>query len=100
MKRSILLILLVLAACAGPRLPPPDPQIRTVRVELPVVQQCPALERLGPAPTYPDTQAALLAAPDIAVRVALLLAGRVLRIAREQAVNAALAACAAAPAAR
>lgn len=84
-------IFALLAACA--QTPPPEPQIRTVTVNVPVPVPCPALQRLGPPPAYPDTDAALRAAPDFGARVALLLAGRVLRIAREAATTAAMRAC-------
>lgn len=81
------------AGCA--QTPPPEPQIRTVTVNVPVPVPCPALKRIGPPPAYPDTNAAILAAPDLAMRVGLLLAGRVLRMARGDADEAALQACAA-----
>lgn len=48
---------------------------------------------LAPEPAWPDTDAALRAAPDLFERVRLLAAGRLLRIARGREVEAALAAC-------
>jgi hypothetical protein len=87
-------LLLVTGCAAAPERPRPEPEIRTVEVQIPVVVACPALARLGPEPAYPDTAEALRAAPNIYVRTQLLLAGRGLRIARQAAVEAALAACA------
>lgn len=85
--------LLALSACAtGPRTPP-EPIVRTVEVKVPVVAPCPALATLGAAPAYPDTEAALTAAPNLFERVKLLLAGRVLRVQRELALTAAVGAC-------
>ena len=48
---------------------------------------------IGAAPAYPDTDAALKAAPDVFQRVRLLVAGRLERIAREAQLTAALGAC-------
>jgi hypothetical protein len=80
--------LLALAACATT---PPAPRIVTKTVEVAVPVACkPAI---GPAPTYPDTDAALKAAPDVYRRVRLLVAGRLERIAREAELTAALGAC-------
>jgi hypothetical protein len=97
MTRSILLASVLLAGCATPVSVPQEPVVRTVEVRVPVPQPCPALERLGPRPTYPDTSGALAAARGLAGKVALLLAGRVLRIAREDAAESAMAACATTP---
>jgi len=80
---------LVLAACATT---PPTPRIVTKTVQVAVPVSCkPAI---APAPAYPDTDAALKAAPDVFQRVRLLVAGRLERIAREAELNAALDACA------
>lgn len=96
-RALIALLLLIglcgLAACATTGAPRPEPEIRTVEVQVPVPQPCPAGERLGSPPTYPDTDVALGAASDIFERVRLLLAGRALRSARLSAVEAALEAC-------
>lgn len=89
----LLIGLCALAACTTTGAPRPEPEIRTVEVQVPVPQPCPAGERLGAAPVYPDTDAALGAATDIFERVRLLLAGRELRNARLSAVEDALAAC-------
>lgn len=66
-----------------------QPQIVKVAVPVP----CPALKKLGPEPTYPDTPQALKAAPNIFERLKLLLAGRLLRIERDAEKSAVLAAC-------
>jgi hypothetical protein len=82
------LSLLALAACATT---PPAPQIVTKTVQVAVPVACnPAI---GAAPAYPDTDAALKAAPDVYQRVKLLVAGRLERIAREAELSAALSAC-------
>lgn len=82
-----------LGACSHAVQSRPEPIIRTVEVKVPVVQPCPALEALGPSPAYPDSDAALAAAPNLYERVKLLLAGRVLRITREGNVAAIVQAC-------
>lgn len=79
-----------LAACATPAAPP-TPQIVTKTVEVAVPVAC--KPDLGVAPAYPDTDAALKAAPDVYQRVKLLVAGRLLRIAREAELTAGLNAC-------
>ncbi|QUD88064.1 hypothetical protein [Phenylobacterium montanum] len=80
----------LLAGCAStPDVAPPS-VMHTVEVPTPV--RC--RPDLGPEPDYPDTDEALRAAPDLFSRVRLLLAGRMLRIARDQQKTAALAACA------
>ena len=80
--------LLALAACATT---PPAPQIVTKTVQVAVPVACkPAI---GDTPAYPDTDAALKAAPDVFYRVSLLVAGRLERIAREAQLDAALGAC-------
>lgn len=73
---------LVLAACAHT----PEPRVITRDVLMPVPVQC--RPDLGPEPAYPDTPAALSAAPDIFAVAKLYVAGRLMRIARleEQAV--------------
>jgi hypothetical protein len=81
-------VLLSLAACATT---PPAPQIVTKTVQVAVPVAC--TPAIGPAPAYPDTDAALKAAPDVYQRVKLLVAGRLLRIAREAELSAAVSAC-------
>jgi hypothetical protein len=90
MKRLALIAVLFLAGCQST--PPLDPRVQVRTVETPVPVRC--RPDLGPEPDYPDTDDALRAAPDLFVRVRLLLAGRLLRIARDQQKTAALAACA------
>jgi hypothetical protein len=87
-RAIICLGLLALAACTTT---PPAPQIVTKTVQVAVPVACkPAV---GPEPAYPDTDAALKAAPDVYQRVKLLVAGRLERIAREAELTAALGAC-------
>ncbi len=62
------------------------------RVEVPV--HVPCNPDIGPEPDYPDTDAAIRAAPNIFVRAQLLMAGRVMRIARDVEKTVALAKCA------
>lgn len=82
--------LVLLGACASSPDGPPGPQMRTL--EVPTAVRC--RPDLGPEPDYPDTDAALRAAPDLFARVRLLMAGRLLRIARDQQKSAVLQACA------
>lgn len=72
-----------LAGCATQGLPK--------EVDVPVAVHC--KPNLGPDPNYPDTPAALRAAPDLFTRVKLLVEGRLMRIQREQELKAALQAC-------
>jgi hypothetical protein len=79
-------LLLLTAACAS------APERLTVReVDVPTPTAC--APKIGPAPDYPDTDAALAVAPGLFERVQRLLAGRLLRIAREGELTAALGAC-------
>ncbi len=80
---------LILGGCAST---PSEPRIETRTVEIPTPVRC--HPDLGAPPDYPDTDAALQAAPDLFARVRLLLAGRLMRIARDQQTQAALQACA------
>lgn len=92
MTRALSLALL-LTACATT---PPEPRIVTQRVEVPVDDpRCAreAIARLGPAPNYPDSDSALRAVENVFAGVQLLQAGRILRIAREAALVAAMEAC-------
>jgi hypothetical protein len=86
---AVAAILSFLAACAGVRTPQPVVQVR--EVQTPVAVTC--TPPLGAAPAYPDTDAALKTAPDVFARVRLLVSGRLLRLARERELNAALVAC-------
>jgi len=92
--RWIAILALMLAGCAART---PEPEIRTVEIKVPVDDPAcarAAIKRLGPAPDYPDTPEAIRAAGGLFERVQLLLAARVMRIAREAAITRALEACA------
>ena len=84
-------IFMMLAACAHK--PLPSVEYRTVTVAVPV--RC--APKLGPEPDYPDTDAKLKAATDDFDWVKRLVAGRLMRIARDAEKSAALAACAGSP---
>jgi hypothetical protein len=83
-----LFVLLLLTGCAT------DGAGAKVPVNVPVYCH----PKLGAEPAYPDTDAALQAAPDIFTGVQLLLEGRLERIQRDREKSAALAACAGPPA--
>lgn len=92
---GITLAAMILASCATTAGPAASPEPRVViqRVEVPIPVPCdPAT---GPEPDYPDTDAALRAAPNVFERVKLLAAGRIMRIARDVEKSVALAKCAA-----
>ena len=93
MKYVTPLMALALSACAHAPTPPLEPQIRTVEVKVPTPVPCPALERLGPEPAYPDTDAAIAAAGTIGDLAALYAAGRKLRVQRLAEYFAAKASC-------
>lgn len=76
-----------LAGCAGDPKPAPIPREVMVPVSVPCVVDP------GREPDYPDTDAALAAAPDVASGVKLLMAGRILRMAREGEWKAAASGC-------
>ena len=84
-----LIAALILGGCASS---PPAPRIEIRTVDIPTPVRC--RPDLGAEPEFPDTDAALQAAPDLFARVRLLLAGRLMRIARDQQIRAALQACA------
>lgn len=81
MKSLALLPLFLLAAACADKTPPPEPVIKTVYVNVPVVGAC-VPKTLGSAPTYVDTDEALLNAPDAASRYQLLYGGRLQRVSR------------------
>jgi len=83
---ALVLSAAVLTGCASPSVPPP-----TI-VKVPVPVSC-VSDQLPKAPTYPDTLAALKAAPDPAEFTRLLAAGWPLRNARLEALEAAVDAC-------
>lgn len=78
----------LLTACATPQ----EPQVRVVEKAVPTPVPC-INENLGPAPAYPDTDAALKAAPSPAQRYGLIAAGRELRIYRLDELEAVVGAC-------
>lgn len=84
---SVLAVCFTCVACSTPR----EPAIRTVEVKVPIPTPCAA--KPGPAPNYPDSDAALKGAPNLAEALKLLLAGRVLRIGREAELEAAVKGC-------
>ncbi len=84
MKRLVLIAALALAGCATTG--------ETITVKVPVPVAC-VSDQLPKAPTYPDTLAALKAAPDQAEFTRLLAAGWPLRNARLEALEAAVDAC-------
>ena len=87
--RLVLIACLALAACQSN---PFTPQVVVKEVQIPVPERC--KPDIGPEPNYPDTDAALKASPDLFNRTQRLLAGRLMRIARDQVKSAALAGCA------
>lgn len=91
MKRALILAAcLALTACAHTQ--PAEPVTVVQRVEIPVSTPCKV--DIGPDPQYPDTDEALRSAPGLFERVQLLVAGRLLRIARDLEKTAALRGCA------
>ncbi len=86
---GVALASLALTACAGAK---PEPEIRIQRVVIEKAVPCiPA--NLGEAQPYPDTEAALRNARDLAERYLLLWAGRELRAARLGETEPVIAAC-------
>ena len=79
-----------LAACSTVQ-QPMEPIITTTETPIALPVHCKT--DVGPEPDYPDSDAALAAAPDVFSGVKLLLAGRKMRIARDGVKSAALAAC-------
>jgi hypothetical protein len=81
--------MLVVAGCASVQ--NGRPLVRDVDIVTPV----PCEPAIGPGPAFPDSDEALRAAPNLFSRVQLLVAGRLLRVARQRELEAALSACAA-----
>jgi hypothetical protein len=86
--RSFLFLLLIaiscsLSACAS------APATKTV--DIPVAASCAVM--IDPRPAFPDTHDAINAAENIEARVNLILAGRLLRDARIDELEAALSGC-------
>lgn len=86
MKAIALIVVLGLAACAHT----PESIIKTEPVKVAVPEKC--SPTLSPEPTYPSAQA-IANAPNIFEQVKLLVQDRILRIAREAELNAALKGC-------
>ncbi len=79
MRLLLIMAALSLTACAGKT--PPKTVIVTQEVKVPVAVTCVPAD-VRPAPTYPDTDEAIRAAPGPAERYLLIAAGRLLRIQR------------------
>lgn len=75
MNKVFLLPVLLVAACAHTPAPP-EPQVVTVEVPVPVAQPCVPRQVSPTPPEYVDTDDALRAARDAAERFQLLWAGR------------------------
>lgn len=86
----IAIVGLGLAGCATDG-GPPQPVVQIKQVPVPVPVRCSPY--IGPEPIYPDTDAALKAAPDLVTWGKDLEAGRALRIARDKTKTDALGAC-------
>ena len=89
MKTLTLIAATVLLAGCGAK---PEPVVRTVTVNVPVAIECVPVTLAEP-PSYPDTDDALLAAPDAAERYRLLFFGRLLRNARLSEVESVILSC-------
>lgn len=79
---AIVVLVLLLGGCTDPAKPRLEPEVRVVEVKVATPVPCPALERLGPEPVYPDTPEAIASAATIGEVAALYAAGRVLRVQR------------------
>ena len=88
--KKVLVLCLLLGACGTTN--PLIPQVVVKEVQVPTPVRCHPV--LGPEPDYPDSDANLKSSPDTFTLVQRLLAGRILRIARDQVKTAALTACA------
>lgn len=91
---ALILSALALAACGTHD--PAQPTIITKTVNVPTPVACDP--KLGPDPIYPDTAAAIAAAPNVAERARLYAAGRLMRQARERELQAAVVGCSKVPA--
>lgn len=95
MRPALLAPLLTIAGCSTPQ--PPEPVVRTVEVRVPYDDPAcarEALTRLRTPPDYPDSDEARARAADVFAGTKLLVAGRLLRIAREAALLGAIETCA------
>lgn len=86
------LVAILLAGCTTAK-PALQSEVRTVEAKVPQPVPCPALERLGPEPAYPDTDDAIRSAATIGDAAALYAAGRKLRVQRLAEYLAAKASC-------
>jgi len=92
--KAYLLLALALGGCGAKHVATaPEPVVKTVEVKVAQPVPCDALASIGPVPSYPDTDAALAAAPDIFEETRLLLSGRIMRIKRAMQYEAAKTAC-------
>jgi hypothetical protein len=82
MRAIVLVAVLALAACTKTVQDRPEPITVVQEVKVPVPVPCPTLAELGPEPSYPDTDTAIKAAPNIFARTVLLAQGRLMRIKR------------------
>lgn len=96
---TTLALALTLAGCGAGTLPPPEPIIQTIEVEVPVdnpeCARTAEAEVVASAPDFPDSDERLREAPNLFERVKLLLAGRELRMDYERRLEDAIRACAA-----
>lgn len=88
---AILLCGLIVAIGGCASQPRPEPIVQPVPVSIPVSVPCPAI--VAAAQAYPDSEGALRSADGIYNRVRLLMAGRLLRIIREEELTTALEVC-------
>lgn len=90
---KIAILALPLAACATKPIERPQPIIVTKEVVVPGPPSPCVPANVGPRPVYPDTDAALKAAADAAVRYQLMAAGRKLKDARLNEIEPVIASC-------
>lgn len=69
-------LLFLVAACSTAQREAPEPVIQIQRVEVPVPVPCNARQAVGPRQTFPDSDANIRSAPNLAERIKLLLIGR------------------------
>lgn len=89
MKYLVIALAVMLASCAST---PTEPHTRIIEKHVPVAVPCKV--DIGPDPAYPDTDANLKAAPDIFEAAKLYVAGRLMRMHREEELKAAHEGCA------
>lgn len=88
MRTLVVLVCIALSACATAPAAP-----RVVTKEVLIEKSVPCKIQPPTEPEWPDTDAAILAAPNVFERGKLFVAGRLLRIAYEAELRAALSAC-------